>query len=659
MTARQLESRIGALRGSLRRLLALHGMSWVIGVALPLFIAAGFVDWLFHLDAVIRAVLLAAVIGTILYLAYSRVLRPLFVRFADLDIAMRIEERWPGLNDRLASTIQFLRLDAGDDRYGSSALREATVNQAIEETSGINFREVIELKPVLKALGLAAGALALAALVVFAAPQSSRIAMKRLFLPFGGLEWPQQTHLVLDDANTTLKIARGDSFTLSVKVQPGDRIPETAHATYRYADGAETVEPLRILDGGEFRGRIESVNQPFHFSVAAGDDATSVHDVAVRVVPPPGLKALTIRMVSPPYTGLPIQTLAPGLTQLRALEGTKLKLEAEASKPLAQANLHIGENTAGGELAFDASRTRFKTSVPVKGSFTFWFGLLDTEGFRNRDEVRYDVRGFKDEAPRVVIEEPKTDRDIPADATVPVRIVLDDDFGLHSSRLMYRVATGESEPHAEAAIPLWSAPDQSPTPAASSVVKHQELAHDWLLAPLKLPVGTIITYYADARDLDNLKGPNIGKSRELRLRIVSKEDAARQFDDARRELREELARVLTMQNQAITPVQNADRTLSQTDRLPQAQRDDLNNASMIQRQVGSRFTNRDEGLAARIRRMLEDLRNFKIANPEAQKQMEDMLGRVETVRDRNLGPAEQGLTRATKSLDNRAQSDNA
>ncbi len=254
-----------------------------------------------------------------------------------------------------------------------------------------------------------------------------------------------------------------------------------------------------------------------------------------------------------------------------------------------------------------------------------------------------------------MFDEPKTDRDVPADATIPVRIVLDDDFGLHSARLIYRVATGESEPHDEAAIPLWTAKDQSPAPVASTVVKHQELAHNWQLAPLKLPVGTVITFYADARDLDTIKGPNVGKSRELRLRIVSKDDAARQFDDARRDFREEVARVLTMQKQAITPVENADRTLSQTDQLPQTQRDDLNNASMIQRQVGSRFTNRDEGLAARIRRMLEDLRNFKIANPEAQKQMEDMLARVETVRDRNLGPAEQGLTRATKSLEVRPE----
>src|SRR5262249_58657359 len=104
-----------------------------------------------HLDSTMRAVLLAALIAALAYLSYRWVLRPLLVRFADLDIAMRIEERWPGLNDRLASTIQFLRLDVNDDRYGSSALREATVRQAIEETSSIDFREVIEDRPVMKA----------------------------------------------------------------------------------------------------------------------------------------------------------------------------------------------------------------------------------------------------------------------------------------------------------------------------------------------------------------------------------------------------------------------------------------------------------------------------------------------------------------------------
>ena len=110
------------------------------------------------------------------------------------------------------------------------------------------------------------------------------------------------------------------------------------------------------------------------------------------------------------------------MTQLRALEGTRLELEGLANKPLAHAELRRGDQPAGGALAFDRARTRFKTTLAVKGNFTFWFELKDTEGFRNREAVQYDVRGFRDEAPRVVIDEPKTDRDVPADATVPVRV---------------------------------------------------------------------------------------------------------------------------------------------------------------------------------------------------------------------------------------------
>ncbi len=92
----------------------------------------------------------------------------------------------------------------------------------------------------------------------------------------------------------------------------GDKIPESARATYHFADGEEASEPLRSMEGGEFRGRIESVNQPFRFTVTAGDDLTSIRDVAVKVVPPPTLKSLAIRVVSPAVHGLGIPGPRPG-----------------------------------------------------------------------------------------------------------------------------------------------------------------------------------------------------------------------------------------------------------------------------------------------------------------------------------------------------------
>ena len=71
--------------------------------------------------------------------------------------------------------------------------------------------------------------------------------------------------------------------------------------------------------------------------------------------------------------------------------------------------------------------------------------------------------------------------------------------------------------------------------------------------------------------------------------------------------------------------------------------------------MGSRISNRDEGLEQKLRRCSTISRNFKIANPDAQQQMQDMLERLGMLRDRNLGPAEQALTRAGKSLEQNAE----
>src|SRR5690348_8444193 len=134
-----LETRIAELRGRVRRLLALHGLSWVAVGTILTVIAAGLADWLVpgHLNREVRVALLGVVAALAGWLALRYVVRPLVVRFGDLDIALRIERRWPGLNDRLASTVQFLRMPGRggdrDDILGSQALREATIRETMRE----------------------------------------------------------------------------------------------------------------------------------------------------------------------------------------------------------------------------------------------------------------------------------------------------------------------------------------------------------------------------------------------------------------------------------------------------------------------------------------------------------------------------------------------
>ena len=58
----------------------------------------------------------------------------------------------------------------------------------------------------------------------------------------------------------------------------------------------------------------------------------------------------------------------------------------------------------------------------------------------------------------MTIDEPVHDRDVPAKAVVPVVFTVADDFGIQSARLLYKVASGGSEPTQEVALPLWEAP---------------------------------------------------------------------------------------------------------------------------------------------------------------------------------------------------------
>jgi hypothetical protein len=645
----RLEARIARLRNQVRRLLAVRGLGWVVGLLVPTVILLGLVDWAVHLDPVVRAACLAALAGFLAWLLLRYVLTPLIVRFADLDIALKIEQRWPGLNDRLASTIQFLHAADDDERLGSPALRAATVRQTLEETQRLDFRKVVEPGPAFRAVSLAAGSLLMAALFLAAAPELSDIALKRLFNPFGPDRWPQQTHLTLLERETPLKVARGDTFTLAVATGKGERVPPSARATYVFEDGQAETESLRAVEGGIFRGRIETVNRSFRFSVAAGDDSTSIRGVPVKVVPPPALKDMTIRLLAPSYTGLEPQTMAPGRTQIRAVVGTQVAIDALANKPIARAVLHLGEKAAATPIVLDSARTGMKTQLVLTESAPFWIELQDTEGFKNREAVRTELRALPDEAPRVTIEEPPHDRNVPARAVVPIAFTVADDFGIQLARLIYKISPGSSEPTEEVALLLWEAPRDGER--VNRVVKQQEIRYEWNLAPLNLTPGAIITFHAEARDFDDLKGPNLGKSREIRLRVLSDEDILHEFDDTRRDIREETARILAMQKQALTPVQDGLRTIAETGQTDAVSRDEIKNAAMIQRQVASRVTSPSDGLDQKIRRALDDLKNFKIANADAQKQMEQMQASVDQIRRQHLGPAEQGLTRASKSLD--------
>lgn len=685
-----LERRIGVLRSQVRSLLAVHGLGWVLAGGVLTLLLAGLADWLFHFPREIRFLLLVAFVGFAGWLIAREIIAPLVLRFRDLDVALRIEERWPGLQDRLASTVQFMQMrKAGrddEDIRGSRVLRDETIRQTLEDVESIDFREVVDSKPARLALATAAVPLALAGALFLLSPSSCRIALSRFFLPLGSAQWPKQTHLaVVDPPSESIKIARGQPFLLEVAVAQGEPLPETGEVTYRYDNGETVTRRLGtrstdLASGAPDRltDRLGEVARSFSYTVAAGDDSTAPR--RVEVVPPPVLTHARVKLTPPPYTREPVTFLEPlgGKTNpgsefdvQKVITGTLVEIQALSNKPLASAAL-----AALGLPPWQSSQdetlpaapppavnlqagTQLATRFNVTSSGSFAFELHDTEGFHGqpRDLVRFNVVAIEDTPPQVAIDDPPANRDVTANAVVPIVIRADDDFGLQKVWINYRVAFETSAGVEQPPLVPWvTTPKDDPTLPDSErprPVRSQIVRYDWDLAAseLDLKPGTTITLSAAAADLDTIKGPKTGKSREIQLRILDPGQIQAQLDDQRRAIREEIARTLDMQRQASRPVEEAQRTLERVPTLREEDREAVRNAETIQRQVTDRVTEPADGLQRKVERYLEDQQNLRIDNPDARDQMERVLAGVERVRDQHLPPAEQSLARANRALD--------
>src|SRR5260221_6186893 len=127
MSPQILDQHLSDLRRRVRQVLMTHGLSWLAAVLLGSLLAECLGDWLFHFDdPIVRLILGTVIAGSAVWVVWRHLLVPLAVRHSDVDLALRIEERFPGIQDSLASSVQFISSGA-DPRVGSPELQQVVV----------------------------------------------------------------------------------------------------------------------------------------------------------------------------------------------------------------------------------------------------------------------------------------------------------------------------------------------------------------------------------------------------------------------------------------------------------------------------------------------------------------------------------------------------
>ncbi len=124
-----LQQKIDQLRGRLRQLLLVYGVSATVAAVVGTIVALGTIDYLLRLhDPGMRVLSSLALVGVFGWVAYRCLWQPLATHLADAELALQLKRHFPELGDQLACALEFLDQRDDEPTAGSAAMRRAVID---------------------------------------------------------------------------------------------------------------------------------------------------------------------------------------------------------------------------------------------------------------------------------------------------------------------------------------------------------------------------------------------------------------------------------------------------------------------------------------------------------------------------------------------------
>jgi len=600
-----LVQRLEAVRARVRHLFVIHGAAQVAILAVVWVLATFLIDYsLPLLPAYVRLIFLASGFVGTGWAIWRWILYPLSVQITDDDIARCLEQQYPKLRDRLISSIQLAR-GGGSNEFNSAELVQALIAETATLTERLDFQAVVLPQAPRQRARMGFGAVGGLLLLGLFFPQYAGIYLKRIF--GSDTRWPRKT--ILELTFPTGVVAKGEDFTVVVKVKEGSDFPSKAYFHYQLASGVEASPRMsRVADQEAFKYELNRVMEDFRFSVSGGDDQTAWYDM--KVVTPLRLERLQVYLSYPKYMKL-ADTPAEKPDEAGNLKlpiGTKVRLRALANAPLARAQLLLGKRgqEQSSELALATDPTgaagiavgEFK----VEGDSEYSVVITGQDGLVGRNPPRYLIKGVVDNGPILKITEPTAEKAVTAVGVIPIKATSKDDYGVLEVRLVHQFSNREKEKPSTVVF-------DSIHNDADALAKEINSRYEIDLAALKAKEGDSLTFHVEAEDACEVPGHNITRTRPFTFTVVAKTALEAQLDERRMKVKDELKKVLAGQEKQREELEKLRDELAGKEQLDRADRRSLAQAATAQqRHVAQRL----ERLVKELDEILKDVDNNKL-----------------------------------------------
>ncbi|MEX0979410.1 MAG: hypothetical protein WDZ48_11180, partial [Pirellulales bacterium] len=465
--------RLERLRRMLRMHLLVEGLFWVSTTTLAVAAASLLADRWLRFDPPTRWGLLAIGLATIAYVAFRRLMRPLLLPLANLDLAELLDRRAPGVGQQVSNVLQLPQLLTCADAASPSMVR-AAVLECLEALDRRDLAGTLNAKRRRKLLALCGVWIGL--VVGFCVLFSDTASLwARRWLAGSSVRWPQHTYLNvvgLSDSGTLMVprgelavvqidagpsfvedfagrwrlTGRGEPLVVESAATPTSTPPEQVGIEYVLADGTRRRGNATQFDASHFRYELPPLADPAEMEISGGDDWLG--PIVVEPIDRPGVGTIEIAAVRPGTSTPEIEKVGEGTAQLLYLQETKLKLTLVANQPLRSAEaLDKGAPVAGWQRV-DA--TTYAFSWTMKESSALEFRLVGQHGGLVSKPYFLAVGLLKDREPRLTIRASGVGRRVTPAARIPLSIRANDDFGLSALALDWELTTlGEEKPRVE------------------------------------------------------------------------------------------------------------------------------------------------------------------------------------------------------------------
>lgn len=539
-----VESRLQALRSQLAVWFWTDGLMRIVWCVLALVAADFLLDWLFRMDVPQRAIMLCLMLGTLAYVGWRWLFRPLSQDISDDALCLSVEQKHPQLRQSLISALQFSRLTGVEERGMSVAMVRQTIMAGTHAAGSVRFAEALNLQQltqniVLLVIGLCGmGAVGVGTVIW----KPLHIWANRNLL-LGDLEWPQETYLeIMRATGGKVVFPRGGDWLQVVAVKAESRvIPAEVVLEFRGARG-RAPQAMKKTSDREFEALFANVLEEFEFRARGGDAVTRW--VRVQLVEPPAVETLDLQVTPPTYAEGKSEALPAGKGPYFVLKGSTLAITGTANKRLVRAAVVIdGQPT---EMTVKNGK-EFSVQLPAEkvAAGQYVIDLEDELGLHSLRPTMFGLKWRADREPRVKAKLVGIGGVVIPKARIPVNVRISDDFGITAIHCEYQWRGDDPQKVTEGKLTFEALAGKPFT---------REMAFDDVLElpPMQLPTGSVLTLRFVAVDNDDVSGSNIGKSSEFLLRVVTEEELRGELLRREKEQRQEFERLLKTQEEILT-----------------------------------------------------------------------------------------------------------